>query len=500
VDRWLDRPAAILGLLTLALHIWINGSYGYFRDELYFIVCGRHLAWGYVDQPPLTPLLAWASDAAFGSLRGLRLVPALACAGTVALTAAGARLLGGGRIAAWLAGLAALGGGALQLFGVLLSTDTLLPFTWLASGLALVRIVRNGDVRFWWAIGALAIVATLAKYTSLAYFGCLIVSLLATPQRRILAEWRVAAAAGLAALVVAPNIAWQSVNNWPFFSQGVTLSTQKNVALSPLAFGLQEVMTLGPMTVLVWLPGLTALAFLRRFADLRWIAISFAALVAATIVLHGKPYYPAAAYPLLMAAGSVALESWLWSPLRVAALALQALGAVMSAPLVMPALPVDKLIAYQRWLGLQPSTGERVKVGVLPQYFADMFGWRELGRLVADVAHALPSEDRAKAVFFGRNYGEAAAVEYFGAALGAPPAISAHQNYFLWGPGDHTGEVVLMLAEPRDQRLQAFRNCEPVGRLDNPLGQPEESNQTLWLCRDIVEPLSRLWLRWRKFR
>ena len=119
----IDPPELVLGLATLALHLWVNGSYGYFRDELYFIVCGRHPAWGYTDQPPLTPLIAWASDAAFHSLRGLRLVPAIACAATVALTASCARLLGGGLYARWLAGLAVLGGGALQIFGVLLTTD-----------------------------------------------------------------------------------------------------------------------------------------------------------------------------------------------------------------------------------------------------------------------------------------------------------------------------------------------------------------------------------------
>src|SRR6516225_11206556 len=115
-----NRPELVLGLLTLALHLWVNGSYGYFRDELYFIVCGRHPAWGYTDQPPLAPLIAAASDAAFHSLRGLRLVPAMAAGATVALTASTARMLGGGLYAGWLAGLAVLAGGALELMAVLM--------------------------------------------------------------------------------------------------------------------------------------------------------------------------------------------------------------------------------------------------------------------------------------------------------------------------------------------------------------------------------------------
>ena len=145
--RLLDHPAAILGLATLALHLWVNGSYGYFRDELYFIVCGRNLAWGYVDQPPLIPLIAWASDAVFHSLRGLRLVPALAAGATVALTVAAARMLGGGRYAGWVAGLAVLAGGVLQLDGVLLTTGALEPLTWLACALAIVRAEREREPR-----------------------------------------------------------------------------------------------------------------------------------------------------------------------------------------------------------------------------------------------------------------------------------------------------------------------------------------------------------------
>src|SRR5271166_2892980 len=121
------------------VHLWVNGAYGYFRDELYFIACGRHPAWGYTDQPPLTPLIAAASDVIFHSLRGLRLVPALAIAATVALTAYAARILGGGLFARWLAGLAVFAGGGLQVPGVILTTDTLQPLAWLAIALCLIK-------------------------------------------------------------------------------------------------------------------------------------------------------------------------------------------------------------------------------------------------------------------------------------------------------------------------------------------------------------------------
>ena len=312
----LNHPAACLGVATLALHLWVNGSYGYFRDELYFIVCGRHLAWGYVDQPPLVPLVAWASDSAFHSLRGLRLIPALAAAATVALTVSAARMLGGGRYACWLAGLTVLAGGVLQLLGVLLSTDTLQPLAWLACALAIIRAQRGREPRWWWAVGLIAGVAFLAKYTAAAYLGCLALGLLATKQRRLLAHWQPWAAVVLAVAMAAPNLVWQAANGWPFLAHGAELAVHQNIPLSPAAFLLQEVMTMGPGTAPVWLVGLAAFGLWRRFADLRWVAIGWALLMAAMVAAHGRPYYPAGAYPLLMAGGAVALEAWLPRALR----------------------------------------------------------------------------------------------------------------------------------------------------------------------------------------
>ena len=188
--RLVDHPAACLGLAALALHLWVNGSYGYFRDELYFIVCGRHPAWGYTDQPPLIPLIAAGSDAAFHSLRGLRLVPALAAAATVALTASAAGMLGGRLYARWLAGLVVLASGTLPFWGVVVETDTLEPLAWLAIAICIIRAEKDDDPRWWLAAGAIGGIAFLAKYTVAPYLVSIALGLLVTPQRRLLARWQ----------------------------------------------------------------------------------------------------------------------------------------------------------------------------------------------------------------------------------------------------------------------------------------------------------------------
>jgi hypothetical protein len=494
-----DRPELVLGLATFALHLWVNGSYGYFRDELYFIVCGRHLAWGYTDQPPLTPLIAWASDAAFHSLRGLRLVPALACAGTVALTAHAARMFGGGRYARWLAGLAVLGGGALQFFGVILTTDTLQALAWLAIAVCVINAEHEEEPRWWLAAGAIGGVAFLAKYTVALYLVSLAAGLLANPERRLLTKWEPWAGALIALAIAAPNLIWQAASGWPFVAHTAVLAAEKNLPLSPGAFLLQEVLTLGPAAAPVWIAGLAAFAFWPPFARWRWIAIGWVFLVVAAVAGRGRPYYLAPAYPLLMAGGAVALEAWLPRLIKPAFAAALVAVAALTAPVFLPVLPVHAFIAYERAIGFRPSTGERLRLGDLPQYYADMFGWPEMAAAVGKAYQALPARDRARAVFFAWNYGDAAAVDFFGGPWGLPPAISGHENYFLWGPRGADGSVVLILGGKRDGLLKMFRSVEPVGRIDNPLAMPEESGQTLWLCRDMLEPIEHVWPRLRHF-
>ena len=489
----LARPAIALGLATLGLHLWVNGSYGYFRDELYFIVCGRHPAWGYADQPPLTPWIAAASQAAFGSLRGLRLVPALAAAGLVALTSSAAATLGGGVYARWLAGLAALAGGGLQLLGVLLGTDTLQPLAWLAIGLCVVKVEQDGDRRWWLAAGAIGGVAFLAKYTAALYLASLALALLLTPQRKLLARWEPWAAAALAAAIAAPNLVWQAQNGWPFAAHTAVLAAEKNIPLSPVSFFLQEVLLAGPATAPVWMAGLAAFAFRPRFAAYRWVAVCWAILFVAAVTGRGRPYYILGAYPLLMAGGAVALEAWLPRLAKpVLAGAVVAVGA-LSAPLFLPILPIDAFIAYQRALGVRPSTGERLKLGELPQYYADQFGWPEIAKALGEAYQALPPEDRARAAVFAWNYGEAAAADVFGAPWSLPPAISGHENYHLWGPRGADGSVVLVYGGPRERLAPLCRSVEAVGHVDNPYGMPEESGQTVWLCRDLREPFDKVW-------
>jgi hypothetical protein len=495
------RPGLMLAAVALLAHLSASGGYGYFRDELYFIVCGERLDWGYVDQPPLIPLIAAVMHRLFApSLTMLRLVPAFAHAGTVALAAETARLLGGGRWAQGMAALATLVAGVLLALGTILTTNALEPLAWLACGYLLIRIVRGGDRRWWFVLGGVAGVALLAKYTIAIWLAALGLGLAATPARRALTRPEPYLAATLAGLIVLPNMLWQAAQGCSFLEIARSASEAKNVGLSPLAFLEAQANMLNPATAPLWAAGLAGLAFWRRFSDLRWVAVGFAALIAAMLALHGRDYYIAGAYPLLFAAGGVALEAWIGSrAARWAYAAAVALLGLIALPFTLPILPIDGFARYQEALGVPPQSSEHRALGRLPQNYADMFGWRELAAEVGRIYAALSPEEQRKAVFLGRNYGEAAAIDVFGETMPLPPAISGHNNYFLWGPRGRDGSVVIRLGGEREQLLKSYASVEAAGTIDPPWAMPDETRLTIWICRGRHPPLDADWPSFRHY-
>lgn len=496
-SRFVPTPAIALGGLCLCLHLAANGHYGVFRDELYFIVCGQHPAFGYVDQPPLVPLIAAASHALFGvALTPLRLVPALAMTATAALTVKFAETLGGGRYAQWLAGLAALLSPILLVDGMLLSTDMIQPLTWLACNWLLVRLMQTRDERIWLAFGFVVGVSLWAKYLIAFYLVGLAVGILATPLRRSLARPWLYAGAVLAAVLVAPNVWWQAAHGWPFLELGQAGANGKNLALSPLAFLGQQVLMAGPTLAPLWIAGLWRLSARSTEPELRIFPIAYIVMAAIFVVSHGKAYYLAALYPTLFAAGAVAFEAWLaWRTLRAIVMGVVIVGGLVTLPIVLPILPPDVLVRYSRAVGLAPSrtATERGAQGALPQYFADMFGWRDMAAQVSAVYQALPPADRQRAVFFGRNYGEAAALDVYGPTFQGPPAISGHNSYFLWGPKGFDGSVTIMVGGDVAKIGSQFGDIQIAGRIENPYAMPAETDIPIYVLRSPRQPLTEAW-------
>jgi Dolichyl-phosphate-mannose-protein mannosyltransferase len=505
---------ALVALAALACHLAAWDRYGAFRDELYFISCGERLAFGYVDQPPLIALVARAAHGLFGLwVPGLRLLPWIASALTAWATGQLALALGARAPGAALAALAFTCAPVLMGLGHYLTMNAFEPLLFVLLAWTLVRLASGGPPRLWLAAGALAGVGLETKYTMALYAASLVGGLALTTAGRAALRSRWALLGGLlAAALSAPNLAWQAAHGFPFLELVRNGQLHKNAPFTLAGFLLPQLLELNPLNVLVWGPGLLALLLARRHGAARFLGLGFLVLLGVDLLTHAKSYYLAPAFPPLLAAGATAWEAWLapgsagdersvaggaWR-LAVPGLLLAASFAVL-APLALPLRSAAGYASLQATLGIAPHALERHRLGALPQIFADQHGWPELAQAVHEAWLMLPAPERARAVVFAQNYGEASAIELYGAPLGVPPVVSGHNQWFLWGP-PFEPEVSLVVSD-RDEDCGGFwRSRELLLQLpENPLVMPYESGRSIWVCRGRLRPIGEIWPLLRRY-
>jgi len=488
----------------LLFHLAFLPGYGVFRDELYYMACGRRPGWGYVDHPPLVGWVAWlVAQVAGESHLALRVVAALAMATTVWLAGRIARTLGGGPFAVALAGIATgLAPVALSL-GSYYSMNAFDLLFWALIALILVRVLSGGSDRLWLAFGAVAGLGLLNKI-SILYLGFGLVVGLVLARRWDVFRSRLFWAGGVLAFAIfLPHLLWQHANGWPTLEFMANARRDKMAPLSAPGFVKEALLQTAPMAWL-WVAGVAWLLLARASSRVRALGFAFLVVVGVLAFGGGKPYYLAAAYSLAFAAGAVAVEGWTVGRARVARPVLVVLvvgvgvGLALS-PLGRPVLPVEAFVRYAAALGQKPGTEERQALGRLPQFYADMQGWRAMAEAVAGVVRTLPAEDRAKACVFGQNYGEAGAIEYFARDLDLPPAISAHNSYWLWGPGACTGEVVIVIGDRRERLDERFADVRLGGVTRCADCMPYEDGRPIWVARGLKQPIASLWPRLKGF-
>jgi hypothetical protein len=491
------RPWVLAGLGTtlaiagvkLAVHLATTGRFGYelFVDELYFLDCARHLDLGYVDLPPLFPLLTAGVVRLLGeSLLAIRLVAALAGAALVVLTGLLARELGGGRFARLLAGLSVL---AAPIFLTLHSLHTMNEFEPLfvvGCALVLARLANGANPSLWLLFGALAGLGLENKH-SMALFGAAFVTgVLATRERRALSARWFWLGGAVAFLLFLPNLIWLVAHRFPHLEMLANIRRSgRDVALSPLAFLGQQVVMNGPLEALVWIPGLAWLLFPRDGRRHRALGFGYVAVIALLLVLHGRVYYAGPIYPVLFAAGGVALERWIPARraiLRGALVAIVLTEGILLAPFALPCLPPETYVRYARALRMSPPAIENKRLGPLPQLLADRFGWREMAGEIARVYETLTPDERAKVAVFGQNYAQAGAVNHYGPTLGLPRAISGHLTHWYWGSQGRTGEVAIVMDDDKETLERYWEDVRLAGRVTHPHSMPYE-HFDVFVCR-----------------
>jgi 4-amino-4-deoxy-L-arabinose transferase-like glycosyltransferase len=465
--------AVVAGIAAahVVVQLACSARYGYHRDELYFLATARHLAWGFVDQPPFTPAVARLAGVLFGeSLVGLRLFSILASGAVVILGGLLAREFGGGRYAQGLAALCMAVSTFVLIAGHMLGTTAFDQLAWGLCAYLVVRLLRTGDERLWLLVGLVAGVGLLNKHLVLFFGLGLVVGLLATEARRQLRSPRLWAGGALALLIVAPNLLWQVQYGWPTIEMTRNLQARTSGLGTALALVPMQLVMVNPFLAPIWMVGLWWLLRGpdgRRYRALGW---AYVAILLVLVAVGGKFYYLAPMYVVLLGAGAVAAERALRRPARRVLTVLAVAAGLLTSPIALPVLP--------------PAALNSVPVHKLNPELAETLGWQELVDTVAQVYQSLPPEERATAVIFTANYGEAGAIDLLGPARGLPAAISGHNNYWLWGPGQARVGTTIAVGVRRERLEAVFGEVTLAGRIANAYGVDNgEQGAPVWLCR-----------------
>ena len=499
-----SMAVVVIAIAAFLLQILTATRYGYFRDELYYLDCARHLAWGYVDQPPLIAFLAWVERHVSGdSLRSVRFLPAVAGALTALVTGRLARMLGAGVFGQTIAALAVRVAPGFLLFFHLLTMNAFEPLFWTTAAYVVVRIVQTGNQKLWLLFGALSGIGILNKWSMLFFCAGILAGLALTRERLRLLDWGLWFGLLITLLIWLPNVVWNVRHHWPFFELMRNVrASGRDVSLGFLPFLLDQTIFMNIVTAPLWVAGIWWYFFGRgpastdsrgRYRVFGW---AYLFLLAFFVLSKGKSYYLWPAYPLLFAAGGRAFESW--TSLRASALrpiyvSALLLGGALFAPFALPVLSPEGFIRYQQALHVTSPAVEHQESGPLQQQvYADMFGWEEMTGEVARAYFNLPIDVRGKTAIAARSFGEAGAVDFFGSRYGLPKVISGHQSYWLWGPGNYTGESVLFVGDSASRVRELCDNVDLVGHVYHPYSRGDEHFDIFW-CHPLRGNLQQIW-------
>ena len=482
-------PVLLVAVVSVAVLLFFAGQYGLHRDEMYFIVAGRHLDWGYVDQPPLTPLLNAVSAAVFGvSTAGIRVIPAFAFGAVVLLTAAIAREFGGGRRAQLIAAVTIAVSGYLDA-GHMNTTATYDVLGWTVVLLFTIRLLRGSDSREWLLAG-LAAGITLQNKNLLLFLGvAMALAVLLTRRSDLVRNRWLWLGMAIAFAIWLPNLIWQAAHGWPQLEMAGRIAARSGDE-NRSSLILLQIMFSGPFLFPILLAGEWWL--LRSPVAKAWrpIGLAYPIILVLLFLTAGKGYYSGGILPTLMAAGAIVTDGWLsrggrWlrNGKAVAYIAATTASAAVVALIVLPIIPVADL----------PKTS----IPGINSDVGNMVGWDRLVRTVRGVSDGLSPAEREHTAILTANYGEAGALELL-SAPGLPPVYSGHNSYAAWGPPDESRTTTILVMtwdEAGDYYAEYLGSCQRAATIDvgMKMGDSEEQGAGVWVCRGRTTRWSELW-------
>jgi 4-amino-4-deoxy-L-arabinose transferase-like glycosyltransferase len=467
---WQAVAATIPLVVVLALTAPL---YGYHRDELYFRMLPP--AWGYTDQPPLTPLLAHAAIALFGdSVVSLRIIPMVCAAASLLLLALITREVGGSRLAQAFTAWGMAGASLTLVFGHVLLTSSLDLVVWPAALLFAIRAVLRDDGRWWLAAGAVIGASTFNKLLVVVLMAGIALGLaICGPRRWFRSGWLWGGVA-LAGLFALPNVIYQATHGWPQFAMGAALS-ENNAQQVRTLLGPFLILLVGPVLAVFWVLALVGIFRRPEWKPLRFVAVTFAVVVLFGFAAATQSYYTIGILGPLTAIGSVVVAEWASTRgRRATVIALLGVNAVGCAVLSLPLLPVEAFGA-SGLSAINSATGDQV-------------GWERYVKQVTDAASAAGAD-----VIVASNYGEAGALDRFG-GRDLPPVVSGHNALWELRAPPADAETVVVVGAQAFFAPAVFRSCETVDKLDNAVGvDNEEQGMPIIVCHHPTEPWSELW-------
>ncbi len=489
--------------VKLMIHLYTNAfaGYGIFRDELYLYACSLRLDIGYVDQPPLSVWALKMVTFLFGkSLFALRLAPALFGALAMVPLAQAVKALGGKKTAITIVLLAYLVSPIYLAYCGYYSMNSIDLFLWNLNIFFLIKLIKDQNPKTWITLGFLMGISLLNKIGMLWFGFGLLVSLILTKERHWLtSKWPYLA--GIIAFgIFSPYLIWNALHDWPTV-EFLGSTSSKYSSQSQITFLTGQLLINNPANIIIWVCGLVFYILMNKERQGKSLFIIFLTILF-ILLINGtsKPEYLSQIFVVLFIGGGLAIEQWTRTKKWIAYLIIinQILGLV-AVPLAIPILPVEKYIAFSNAMGIAPSTAEGHELSELPQFYADMFGWESQAKAIAKAFHSLSEEEQKKCAIFGDNYGRSGAIDFFAEKYDLPLSIGRHNNYWIWGPGDYTGELMLILSDDVGDKAELFEEVIEMGAVYTKYAIPYENNLKVYLCRNLKQSPRELWPRIKSY-
>jgi len=485
--------------IKLLIPFLVNSDFGFQRDELLYMALGNHLSWGYMAVPPFIAVIAWITKMIFGyGIYSVRFFPAISGALSLWLTTLIAKEMGGKSFARILAGVGYLFALAYLRMNLLFQPVTFNTFFFVLGAYLFIRILKNNTPKYWIWLGITIGIGLLNKYTMLLFgFGITVGLLLTSYRTFFISKWSWISAL-VAIVIFLPNVIWQQTHQWPFFQQMQALDKYQFVHVHASSFILLQFLQTLFVTP-IWIAGLFFL-FSKRGKKFRPLGWAYLSILLVLLIAHGKAYYLAAAYPMLIAAGSVMIEQVIekksWYFLQKASIGGIILATLIFVPVGIPVFSVPTMIRYfkfgSKYLGMKPALRwETGNYHSLPQDYADMLGWKKLTALTADIYHSLPAKEQKDCTIFANNYGEASAINYYGSRYQLPKAISSSSSFWLWGYHGSSGRVLIIIGSNKKDNSMFYADVHKAGELDDP--HSRENGVPIFIARHPKQSMSQLW-------